>query len=97
MKKNRFVTPLVGKLVGELRKQSGITQNQLSASINITRQQLVNLEGGKSGTTIDNIYLIACILKRPISDLFPPLKEVEKVVGEKEVIVKRKVITFNLK
>lgn len=97
MKLGRLITPLVGQKIEIIRKEKGLTQQQLADSINVSRTQLCNMEVGKCGTTLDTVYLIACVLKCEVGDLFPPIQEVEKVVEEKEVTVLRKVVTFKLK
>lgn len=61
---------LFGKRIKELRKKSGLTQEQLAEKINLFPKQIGNIETGTCFTTINNLKKFAEIFNTRISDLF---------------------------
>ena len=64
----------VGKKVRELRKQRGLTQEQLSAQLqtagcDVTRSALAKIEVGQRHLSIDELKLLKELLKVDYADL----------------------------
>lgn len=47
-----------GQLIKEVRKEKGLTQDQLGESIGVTKSQISKLENGTSNMTIGTIFRI---------------------------------------
>lgn len=63
---------LVGSNVGRIRKERGLTQEQLAELSGLTQQYLSDLERGKRNPTIVTIYELALALKVPHIELVRP-------------------------
>lgn len=59
-----------GKRVRELRKEKGLSQEQLAEKINRDPRTVVAIEGGKRNPTLNTINKIAQAVKTSLSDLF---------------------------
>lgn len=60
---------LVGKRICEQRKKLGLTQEQLAETIGVTSQAVSKWENGHNLPDIDNLLIIADVLKVPYSSL----------------------------
>jgi len=67
----RFKSYLGGQL-RSLRKQAGLTQEELAAKVERTGEAISNIELGKSVPTIETLLAISHVLEVPIRDFFPP-------------------------
>ena len=67
----RFKSYLGGQL-RSLRKQAGLTQEELAAQVERTGEAISNIELGKSVPTIETLLAISSSLEIPIRDFFPP-------------------------
>lgn len=59
-----------GKRLAEIRKQKGITQEQLAVLIDVHRTYIGFIEQGKRNPSIGNINKISKVLNVSLSDLF---------------------------
>lgn len=57
--KNYEVRTRLGNRIRDLRKENGLTQEQLACSAHITRANLSRIENGDYGTSIDILSNIA--------------------------------------
>lgn len=74
--KGRKINPLnaeFGKKLFEIRKKSGITQEELSRRIGVVRATIANLEAGRQNISLRILYRIALTLKCDLNSLLPPL------------------------
>jgi len=55
-----------GQLIKEVRKEKGLTQNQLGESIGVTKSQISKLENGTSNMTIGTIFRIFEAMKSEV-------------------------------
>ena len=67
----RFKSYLGGQL-RSLRKQAGLTQEELAAKVERTGEAISNIELGKSVPTIDTLIAVSHVLEAPIREFFPP-------------------------
>ena len=61
---------LFGKRIKELRKKSGLTQEQLSEKLGLFQKQIGNIETGTCFTTINNLENLSEQFGVEIKDLF---------------------------
>lgn len=54
----------------ELREQNGITQEDLAARVNVSRQTIISLEKGKYNPSIILAYRLAQVFHLPIEAVF---------------------------
>lgn len=66
---------IVGKVIGDFRKQKEISQEVLSGLACIGRTHLSAIERGERKPTLETLYSIACALNVPMSDI---VLEIEK-------------------
>ena len=74
-----------GNRLYKMRKQSGLTQNELAKMLNVTNKAVSKWENGKSKPSIETIKKLAVIFKIPIESLLLE-KEENKMQIEKIVI-----------
>lgn len=60
----------VGKRIRELRHQKNISMESLAYAAGIEYAQLSRIELGKINTSVYQLYLLAEILERPLTDFF---------------------------
>ena len=60
---------MIGKNIRNLRKESGMTQDELAEELNVTRQALSNWERGKTEPDIETLTKIAEILDVSVEEL----------------------------
>ena len=68
---------VVGRLVRELRRKCGFTQEQLSArcqvrGLNLTRSTLAKIEARVRFIKACELFIIAKVLNLPMEDFYPP-------------------------
>lgn len=56
--------------IEQLRKEQGMTQQQLASSLGVSRQTIISLENGKYNPSILLAYNIARIFALHIEDIF---------------------------
>jgi len=59
-----------GKRLKDLRKQAGLTQEQLAEKVNITVESISNIERGIYSPKFSNLEKISEILEVEVKDLF---------------------------
>ncbi|WP_421362548.1 helix-turn-helix domain-containing protein [Streptococcus suis] len=57
------------KRIKTLRKQAGLSQQELADNIGVLRETISNWERGASRTNVENIERIATFFQVPVSDL----------------------------
>lgn len=65
---------LVGANVARLRRQRGLTQEELAARAGFSQQYVSGLERGQRNPTIVTVYEIAVALGVDVADLVKPLR-----------------------
>lgn len=82
------INKVLGMNVCNLRKQTGLTQEQVADALGVTRVTVVNIEKGKQAITIHSAVFLCFILKCKLSDFVPMKsalrKEIEKM-GQRKV------------
>ncbi|MCM1365424.1 MAG: helix-turn-helix domain-containing protein [Faecalibacterium sp.] len=66
---------IVGEVISEFRKDSGITQEVLSGLADIGRTHLSAIERGERKPTLETLYRISCALNIKMSAI---VSEIEK-------------------
>ena len=61
----------VGVRIAKVRKRRGLSQAALAKLIGISRVSVTNMEAGHHGASLHRIYVVASILKVPVTDLIP--------------------------
>ena len=61
---------VIKNLVANLRKEKGITQQQLADMVNVTRQTIISLENGKYNPSISLAYAISKTFGKIIEEVF---------------------------
>jgi transcriptional regulator with XRE-family HTH domain len=69
MRKNAKIKKVVGKRIQKARKESGLSQEQLSEKVRISRVYMGYIEQGRNIPTLDLVITIAKALKIPTSEL----------------------------
>ena len=64
---------IIGSLIRELRKKSGLTQEQLAELANLHWTYVSGVERGVKNPSLVSLEKIAVALKIPLSELFKPL------------------------
>ncbi len=59
-----------GKRLQTLRREAGITQEQLADKTGVTVESISNMERGLYGPKFENLERIATVLKVPVKELF---------------------------
>ena len=65
-----YNTHITGQVIGKLRVERGLSQEQLSGLANIGRSHLTAIETGKKSASVDTLWKIAEALNMPLSSLF---------------------------
>lgn len=60
----------IKNIILQLRKEQGITQQELADAVAVTRQTIISLENGKYNPSINLAYKIAKKFDRTIEDVF---------------------------
>lgn len=61
---------LLGERIKELRKNRGMTQEQLAELVDIEQKHVSRIELGKNAPTIDRLERIAEVLDTPVKEFF---------------------------
>ncbi len=61
---------IIKNIICELRKNKGMTQQQLADSAKVSRQTIISLESGKYNPSITLAHVIAKIFGLKIEDVF---------------------------
>lgn len=56
--------------IAELRKNKGLTQQQLADAVSVTRQTIISLENGRYTASLPLAFKLSTFFDRPIEDLF---------------------------
>ena len=56
--------------IRELRKQNGVTQDELACAVGVTRQTIISLENGKYNASLQLAYRIARFFGLHIEEIF---------------------------
>ncbi|MCL2490894.1 MAG: helix-turn-helix transcriptional regulator [Propionibacteriaceae bacterium] len=56
--------------LGELRKNQGISQAELGAAMEVSRQTIISLESGRYNPSLGLAFKIARYFDRPIEEIF---------------------------
>ncbi len=73
MKKKLSINELVGANIKRIRREFGLTQEQLADAVDMNRVSIVNIEKGVHCTTVDKLVDICSILCCTPNDIFPPI------------------------
>lgn len=85
MKQGKEISIQIGAKLAKLRKEAKITQEEIANYIGFSRPQYVNIEKGKSRTTVDSLYHICCALGCELSEVFPPIRKAKTKTVTKTV------------
>lgn len=58
-----------GKLIAELRKEKGLTQQQLADMLNLSNKTISKWESGKGSPDISNLPMLADVLEVSVDEL----------------------------
>lgn len=70
MRKNAKLPKTLGKRIQKLRKNSGLTQEELAEKIGISRAYMGFIEQGRYSASLEVLEKIAKVLRIKMSDLF---------------------------
>lgn len=56
--------------IRDLRKQKGITQDELASELEVTRQTIISLENGRYTASLQLAFKIARFFGKPIEEIF---------------------------
>lgn len=65
--------------IAEFRKKSGVTQEELADAVNVTRQTIISLEGGKYKASLVLAHKLAQFFNVTIEEMFVFDKEDENI------------------
>ncbi|MBZ5687066.1 MAG: helix-turn-helix domain-containing protein [Acidobacteriia bacterium] len=76
-----------GKLLAEMRRKRGISQEMLADELGLSRTSITNIEKGRQPVQLHTLYLIARLLSIDIKELLPSQKTMDlpNEVGEVSV------------
>ena len=56
--------------IRDLRKQKGLTQDELASALEVTRQTIISLENGRYTASLQLAFKIAGFFGKPIEEIF---------------------------
>ena len=56
--------------IRDLRKQKGLTQDELAIALEVTRQTIISLENGRYTASLQLAFRIAKFFGKPIEEIF---------------------------
>lgn len=62
--------PNVANSVRKFRKRLGLTQEELGARVDLTRQSIIAIEKGRFTPSIHSVLMLARALQAPVDELF---------------------------
>ncbi|MGN7409899.1 MULTISPECIES: helix-turn-helix transcriptional regulator [unclassified Sporosarcina] len=65
-------------LIREIRMEMGLTQDELSESLEVSRQTIISLEKGRYNPSLILAFKISKLFNRPIEMIFDPDETEEK-------------------
>lgn len=65
----------VGKVISDMRKEKGMSQEVLSGLADIGRTHLSAIERGERKPTLETLYRIACAMDIKMSDIIKRIEE----------------------
>lgn len=74
----------IGTRIGKFRHDLGLTQEALAGEIGVTRTTISNLEKGRQFLPLAQLYAIAEVLGRSITEIIPLREEVEASLSQVE-------------
>ncbi len=87
-KQNRKFLQVIGLKIRTRRQQAGLTQQQLSDLIGVSRISVVNMEEGRHACTIETLMVLCRIFKCQYADLLPDLSSLKLELKQSETIRK---------
>lgn len=75
MSQNQLDPILVGRVIAEIRRQRGVTQEVLSGLADIGRTHLSAIERGERKPTLETLYRISFALDIPMSAVISAIEE----------------------
>lgn len=76
----------VGERIRSARLAASLSQEALSARLGVTRPQLTNIEGGRSGVSVDRLIEIAAALGVPAASLLPTPANAPEEASPRQVV-----------
>lgn len=70
MRKNAKLPKTLGKKIQKIRKQTGLTQEQVAEKIGISRAYMGYIEQGRYSASLEVLEKVAKVLKVKMADLF---------------------------
>lgn len=83
---------IVGKKVRELRERAGVSQQDLSSHLQISRPTLVAYETGKQAINVAEAYLAADFFHVEISELVPSLNQIKNQTSLASALVQKGIV-----
>jgi len=56
--------------IKDLRKQKGLTQDELASALEVTRQTIISLENGRYTASLQLAFKVARFFEKPIEQVF---------------------------
>lgn len=56
--------------IRDLRKQKGLTQDELASALEVTRQTIISLENGRYTASLQLAFKVARFFEKPIEQVF---------------------------
>lgn len=72
MKKLIITSKEIGEIIKLRRRELGISQERLAEMLNVSYQQVQRYENGANKLNVENIQIIANMLRIPVSTFFSP-------------------------
>lgn len=66
----KSVKKLLGEKIRKLRKEKGLTQEQLAELVGVEPRHISRVEGGYSSPSVERLAVMADVLEVPIKELF---------------------------
>lgn len=81
----------IGEAIATKRKAIGASQQDLAAYLKYSRTSIVNIESGRQGLPVNELWMACCFLGCTPNDLFPPVENVEFTYEEYPVTIYERV------
>jgi transcriptional regulator with XRE-family HTH domain len=81
---------LTARKIRKIREKNGLTQEGLAAEAQIARSYYVDMENGKYNFSLSKLYQVAQSLRVEPGELCPTLKELDDILGEDVLPIKKK-------
>lgn len=90
-KKHNIISQHVGAKLADYRRANNLTQQQIAEIIGLTRVSVLNIESGRHNITLEKMFMLCCLFKCQVSDLFPATKNINFKIQQKTITVKKKI------